>query len=602
VQALRQLGGQPLNDDPALESEADRMGRAATQFKAEPGAERTRENAGRILQRVVLPLDDVEALRRGNPNPSKKALESAQVISTAVGHRTASTHETVVRPWDERFRPFSWGPLDGIGNEELRIFGHGAHRGGSDIAEQVGGYTPAQLVTKLKELGLKSTYAGVIYLSGCKTAGGQDLGYLGTFYDLIKVHAPAVHVKGNLGNAITLPNGTQAIFRSTQDKETYEALSARSNELVGALNLQTKAFNSMGNATTVNERSAKSALANELRSKQQQIDQLQAELYKVFYARETERTMTVELPGGELPSFEEHGFDLFETVVTQPMGLESIDTLMTKINTLDTGASTLPRFGQKKKTQLMRDTGAQPVHDAGAIPGIVQRVVVTVSAHGADEASRDSQFNTMDKLRSAKGQAVVDTAFNLDNNPLAGIQANETLYVVGHGSGDTISGKSPAQLLATLEEFGLTNAFKGLFDLTSCHSAQYVRAFTEVLRQNNYDNDVKGYRGLVHVTAQGDFEVLPGWGADQFPRIMNRLKAAYRQEKAALDTKLVQNPQDIDALAQSQKLNSDYNEAIAGLNAMFEPAAAHEAFSSHAAWLRHGTPTTIAEAAELGRM
>ena len=289
-------------------------------------------------------------------------------------------------------------------------------------------------------------------------------------------------------------------------------------------------------------------------------------------------------------------------VVTQPMGLESIDTLMTKINTLDTGASTLPRFGQKKKTQLMRDTGAQPVHDAGAIPGIVQRVVVTVSAHGADEASRDSQFNTMDKLRSAKGQAVVDTAFNLDNNPLAGIQANETLYVVGHGSGDTISGKSPAELLTALEEFGLTNAFKGLFDLTSCHSAQYVGAFTQVLRENDYDNDVKGYRGLVHVTAQGDFEVLPGWAADQFPRIMNRLKAAYREEKAALDTKLVQSPQDIDALTQLQKLDSDYNEAIAGLNAMFEPAAAHEAFSSHAAWLRHGTPTTIAEAAELGRM
>jgi hypothetical protein len=550
----------------------------------------------------VLPLHHDEALRRSNPNPSQQALASAQVISTAVGHRTARTHEAVARPWDERFRPFKWGPLDGIGNDELRIFGHGAHRRGSDIAEQVGGYTPAQLVTKLKELGLKSTYAGVIYLSGCKTAGGEDLGYLGAFYDLISAHAPAVHVKGNLGNAITLPDGTQAIFKSSQDKEMYEALSTRIDQETVNLNLQMQAFNIMGDPTTQAERLAKSRLVAELRTRRQDIRQLQAELYNIFYAPETDVSMTVELPGGALPSFEEHGFDLFESVVTQPMGLESIDTLMTKINTLDTGASTLPRFGQKKKTQLMRDTGAQPVHDAGAIPGIVQRVVVTVSAHGADEASRDSQFNTMDKLRSAKGQAVVDTAFNLDNNPLAGIQANETLYVVGHGSGDTISGKSPAELLTALEEFGLTNAFKGLFDLTSCHSAQYVGAFTQVLRENDYDNDVKGYRGLVHVTAQGDFEVLPGWAADQFPRIMNRLKAAYREEKAALDTKLVQSPQDIDALTQLQKLDGDYNEAIAGLNAMFEPAAAHEAFSSHAAWLRHGTPTTIAEAAELGRM
>jgi hypothetical protein len=601
VQALRQLGGQPLNDDPALESEADRMGRAATQFKAEPGAERTRGDAGRILQRVVLPLDDVDALRRSDPHPSKEDLESAQVISTAVERRTASTHETVVRPWDERFRPFSWGPLDGIGNEELRIFGHGEHRRDSDIAERVGGYTPAQLVTKLKELGLRSTYAGVIYLSGCKTAGGQDLGYLGAFYDLIKAHAPAVHVKGNLGDAITRPNGKQAIFRSGQDKELYEHLSTRISEEAEQLKRDAQVLKTAGSEKTQAEFESKIKFAKEVDTRAQIIKKLSPQLIGIFYAEEDKGGLTVELPGEALPSFDQSGFGLFESPdILQLIPLEPIDVLKARIDRLDT--STLPRFGRKSTSQLMRDAGAQPVGRADTSRGIVQRVVVTVRAHGAGQASEDMQHSTTENLRDAKGEAVVDTLFNLDNNPLAAIQANETLYVVGHGSGDTISGKSPTQLLTLLEEFGLTNAFKGLFDLTSCHSAQYVRTFTEVLREHDYTNDVKGYLGLVHVTAQGDFEVLPGRGGDLFLELTNRLQVAYRQEKAGLDETLKEKPEDPETLRQSQQLDSDYNKAVAVLNGMFEPAAQHEVFSSHAAWLRHGTPTTLQEAAELGRM
>jgi hypothetical protein len=153
-----------------------------------------------------------------------------------------------------------------------------------------------------------------------------------------------------------------------------------------------------------------------------------------------------------------------------------------------------------------------------------------------------------------------------------------------------------------LEEFGLTNAFKGLIDLTSCYSQDYITAFTNELRRKNYTNDVKGYGGLVHVTAAGDFEVVPSKIAGVFTRVMNRAKLAYRQEKAAITSKLEQTPDDAAAQGDLAKLERDYREIIAGLNALFEPAAKHEVFSSPEARSRHGTPTTIEEAIELGHL
>src|SRR5262249_25266988 len=156
----------------------------------------------------------------------------------------------------------------------------------------------------------------------------------------------------------------------------------------GIRNTQTQAYSKMGAATTAQQVLAKQQLAAELKALDRSIDQLQDELYGVFYARETDGTMTVELPGGKLPSPHQSGFDLFESVVSQPMGLESIDTLMARVDKLDTSAVSFTRGfgqkGQKKTTQLMRDSAVQPAH-GNAIPGIVQRVVVTVQTFNDDQ-------------------------------------------------------------------------------------------------------------------------------------------------------------------------------------------------------------------------
>ncbi|MDB5600919.1 MAG: hypothetical protein JWN71_2963 [Xanthobacteraceae bacterium] len=627
VQPTMQLQGTAVNDDPGLEDEADVMGAKALQLKAaSPAATRASLMRG-VAQRLVLPLDDVAALKHDNPKPTKEELESSQIISTAVERRTGATHENVVRPWNTRNRLLlNWGPLDNIGNEDIRIFGHGAHAPNSDIALQVGGYTPSQLVALLKDLGLKSTYAGQIYLSGCLTAGGDKLGYLGAFYDLLKAYAPAVRVRGNLGNAITLENGKQAIFKTSQDRDLYKTLQDRTTELAKTFDEQTQAFKMMGLATTQTELAAKQALKDNLLKRQNEIVDLYDQLRDIFYATEDQGDLTVELPDAKLPAFDQSGFDLFQSpsVISDATPNVSISELLKKAEALDTTTSfSFPKKKEKKLFQFRAaDRGAKALPRNSAMLRVAQRVIVTIHDMGADEASKDIQYNTMHNLRTAKKDNVVDTFINLDDNRLGKIGANETLYVVGHGSSNTISGKSPSQLLTELEDFGLTNAFKGLIDLTSCYSGEYVAAFTQALRQKDYENDVKGYAGLVHVTPQGDFEVVPKGNdkpllgvqlpgsATVFLDVMNSAKVAYRKEKAALDDKLQKAPSDPAILLQLERLDSNYNGIVAKLNAMFEPSAEHEVFSSPEARKRHSkqidkrtqTPTTIEEAIEFGHL
>ncbi|MDX6694435.1 MAG: hypothetical protein QOF02_2038 [Blastocatellia bacterium] len=613
VQPTTQAKGVAINDDRSLEAEADKMGHEAAQLKSAHQARPAPFAAtGKIIQMVVLPLDDVAALTREQPTPTKKKLDSAQVITDAVADRINEHPETVARPWDTRFRPFKWGPLDGIGNEEIRIYGHGGHASGEEFVRQVGGYTATNLVNLLKELGLESTYGGMIYLSGCKTAAGDDAGYLGNFYELLKPYAPNVKVKGNLGNAITLKNGNQAIFKSKQDRDLYQDLRDTVNRLAESHMMEVDAFEQMPKPTTSQERKAVLDLKTELLQMQKEIIQTRAEMKAIFFAEETEENATLTLPSEKKPSFDRHAFDLFEDPIDiSAYGNPSpIQDLLAKTDTLSSVPVTFSKrkqtVGQLKHAAVNTGQTTMQLQASSTASGdgqAIQRKVVTVrTSEPADEASEESQWNTMNNLRLAKQEDVVDTAFNMGDQPLGALGVNETLYVLGHGTGATISGKSPEELLRTLQAFGYTNAHQGLIDLVSCSSAIYLKGFQQALTGGGYVNHVKGYGGLVHVTATGDFEVVPEASAGLYLEIKNKAKSLYEKEKASLDDKLSElreksmgaSSAEIEStLRQSAKLDRDYQYIIEQLNGLFEPAAKHEAFSSVAAWKKHGTPSTL---------
>lgn len=238
---------------------------------------------------------------------------------------------------------------------------------------------------------------------------------------------------------------------------------------------------------------------------------------------------------------------------------------------------------------------------AGAPAATVQRKVVTVQSHGPhDLVADDIQFETLKNLRNSTGHGVVDTLvksneiFDATKLPLEDMAENETLYVLGHGTGDTINGKTAPQLLALLEEFGYSNKHKGLIDLVSCQSAQYIAGLAKVMKDGGYSNDIKGYHGLVHVNAKGGFEVLPDSSAKDFLLLKQKAKDVFDKEMLQLDAEQ-QKSADPGIERRRMRLKNHYNMLVASLDRMFQPAALHEAFNSEEAWKRHGTPRTIEE-------
>lgn len=184
------------------------------------------ESAQAVVQRMILPI------KASFPEMDRKKgslSEGDKVIYDAIKKRSAATNESIADPTDEAsWIPWNNGALAAIGNEELRIFGHGARFANAEEVAQIDGHTPEQLAEKLINLGLPKKYAGVIYLSGCNTARGEKHGYLGKFYQLIKKHCKNVRVRGNLHSVITRMDGEQAYLDQTrftintyqQDKES----------------------------------------------------------------------------------------------------------------------------------------------------------------------------------------------------------------------------------------------------------------------------------------------------------------------------------------------------------------------------------------------
>jgi hypothetical protein len=194
------------------------------QAKAGPRSSRLPPAVPRkVIQPMLLSLGDLAEAAREGLSLSSGERKNREAISQAVATRAGTHREKQVNPWDVAGFFSGKGALHEIGRTEpLRIYGHGQGIGHSGRIERIGGYTVAALVDKLKALGLPKDYAGEIYLTGCDTAVGESFGFLGEFYAQIRQHCAGVTVRGNLGTAVTRPDGEQWIWSGRIARSRYE--------------------------------------------------------------------------------------------------------------------------------------------------------------------------------------------------------------------------------------------------------------------------------------------------------------------------------------------------------------------------------------------
>ncbi len=110
--------------------------------------------------------------------------------------------------------------------EELQIGAHGGvspgkHNVGVSPAVLYGEMSPEELAQRLVDNGLKSSYSGVIYLSGCNTAVGEGASYAARLQQSLKdKHKTNCVVKGNLGPAFIHDNYQRRVENPDRDSQT----------------------------------------------------------------------------------------------------------------------------------------------------------------------------------------------------------------------------------------------------------------------------------------------------------------------------------------------------------------------------------------------
>src|SRR5262249_55550320 len=123
-------------------------------------------------------------------------------------------------------------------------------------------------------------------------------------------------------------------------------------------------------------------------------------------------------------------------------------------------------------------------HAGGGGTKVVQRVILPFGKPAEDE--KPTEFNTqpfivktsIDRVKSVKegdesniepGHQEIDP-----KNPdcLKNLNNTETIYIVGHGSPDTIESISPENMAKFLSEHGLTSKYRGKIVLVSCNTGK----------------------------------------------------------------------------------------------------------------------------------
>lgn len=107
------------------------------------------------------------------------------------------------------------------------ILAHGgsAVSKGKVYAKNFAGKKPNELVKFLvKDKKLPKNFAGIIYLDGCFTAAGKtDMNFAKKVYDaLVKLGYKYLQVKGNLGEAVTMADGTESVLDAQEQKKAHD--------------------------------------------------------------------------------------------------------------------------------------------------------------------------------------------------------------------------------------------------------------------------------------------------------------------------------------------------------------------------------------------
>jgi hypothetical protein len=248
----------------------------------------------RALQRMALAVGDLDELTNVDTDPGKKRELSeperkhASIITEAIKKYVEQTGETRVYPWRKDKNDY---PLASIGKAEgLRIYGHGGSYEGDDLVSKIGGYDAQALVDKLIDLGLPKGYSGEIYLTGCNTARGDNLGFLGEFYDIIRLRCPRVKVRGNLATATTFQGGTQGVWAGhvteSEYKEYLQNFRDQSDQITREAAAAAKDFERMYDEYKAAAKAGKQTDVNAVLAKAEQIKQLDAKIQALLEERE----------------------------------------------------------------------------------------------------------------------------------------------------------------------------------------------------------------------------------------------------------------------------------------------------------------------------
>jgi hypothetical protein len=131
-------------------------------------------------------------------------------------------------------------------NETLYLDGHGAapdNQGVPETALTFGGLTPEQLADMLVNKGLRTTYAGKIYLNGCNTANDNTSeSYASRFQKAMALRQRFVRVKGNAGYSQVQDDGKTRVVPATPQGAAERVTL---NQLVGATNVLFQEFTNL---------------------------------------------------------------------------------------------------------------------------------------------------------------------------------------------------------------------------------------------------------------------------------------------------------------------------------------------------------------------
>jgi hypothetical protein len=221
--------------------------------------------------------------------------------------------------------------------------------------------------------------------------------------------------------------------------------------------------------------------------------------------------------------------------------LANSGTAQTKIGTLTprpTQQNRLPGKAIEPDSTRRLPLATRTLADMQRPPAkVVQRLVDLLSE---DEMTRGTYRHLTQIDPEATDPTCSLRAIPDHNHPYATLGRNESLHVIVHGGGGTVSGMDPEQYAAFLQGRGLDpDKHRGVIRLVSCFSGTpdsngntFVQQFAAVMRRRGFTNQIIGFNGLVRAISGARILVVPPDQALEFFRL-SQLKHSWRENSAS---------------------------------------------------------------------